>query len=72
LGVEGKESGGDVFAGRRGFHVWRIRVVVPRERGSRGWRSTEEGFPHRGGDNIDVGIFYVEESERGSARTAGR
>jgi len=62
LRMEGKESSGNVFTRRRGFRVWSIRVVVPLKRGSRGGRRTEKGFPDRGRDDIDVGIFSVEGS----------
>jgi len=62
LRMKGKESSGNVFTRRRGFRVWSIRVVVPLKRGSRGGRRTEKGFPDRGRDDIDVGIFSVEGS----------
>jgi hypothetical protein len=59
--MEGKECSSNIFARCRGFGVEGVRLVICWKRGAGGW-STEENFPDRGRDNVDVGVFYIQRS----------
>jgi hypothetical protein len=57
--MEGKECSSNIFARCRGFGVWEVRLVIRWKRSVGGW-STEEIFPDRGRDNVDVGVFCIQ------------
>jgi hypothetical protein len=59
--MEGKECSSNIFAGCRRFGVWGVRLVIRWKRSAGRW-STEENFPDRGRDNVDVGVFCIERS----------